>query len=726
MPQRPAHLYIWKELKMAQENRTSELLLEIGTEEVPCAYLDSLKEASNNLCLIVEELLKQALHPDKTVKSYQTPRRMTLHIRGLVPSYSVEELMVGPKKEICYTPDGKPTPALEGFLRRYQGALKEAVEEGGRLVIRRKKRVITREVLKEKIPELIRRLGFPKMMRWDGSDLRFPRPIRWLLCVYDGQVLRFRIGDLEAGGKTYGLGPGRKEKRITRPTDYFAFLKKEGILLEACQVKGEGDRKRFIRGQLEKQLKKLGGSAAKMNGVLLDEVTNLVECPTLFSGQLNRAYLTLPKEILLAGMSKYQRLFSVEDDKGRLLSYFIACANGRFSSLTKVKRNYEQVLNARLEDAGFFYAEDTQTSFAAKRESLKLLIYHQKLGTMYDKSERMKKMASRFAKLLRFDEKELTRACELAKNDLVTEMVKEFPSLQGIVGSYYAKRSGESEGVCRAIREQYLPKGEILDELPESPLGCAVSFLEKLDHLIGCFYAGESPTGSSDPYGLRRAANAIFKIALGQAWRFSLTEMIEANSELLEKSLTAQRDRRGKLLNFLKDRLKAILKEEGFREDLIEAVVADVDDPVQMREKLVSLKQMMETQQEHFLAAFKVVERTHNILKPIQPKEKERMGDVRPDLFQDEIEKRLWTIYNKDRDSITRLIGERAWGKATQRYGEVFFDILHQFFEKVLVNAEDEAVRINRLAMMKEINELYTGPVADLSKLMMTADPNIR
>ena len=711
---------------MAQKNSTSELLLEIGTEEIPSAYLGSLKEASNNLGLLAEELLRQALHPGEAIKSYQTPRRMVLHIRGLVLSYSVEEVMLGPKKEICYAPDGKPTPALEGFLKRHQGTLKEVAVEEGRLVIRRKKRVITREALKGKLPELIRRLGFPKMMRWDGGELRFPRPIRSLLCLYDGQVLRFRVGNLEAGGTTCGSGPDKKEKRIARISDYFSFLKREGILLETCAAGEEGERSGFIRSQVARLVRKLGGFPERMNEALLVEVTNLVERPTVFFGRLSETYLRLPKEILVASLSKYQRLFSVEKKTGELLPYFIACANGRFASLTKIKRNYEQVLNARLEDAGFFYAEDTKTPLAAKRDQLKLLVYHQRLGTMYDKSERMRWMASRFAKRLRFDEKELDRACELAKNDLVTEMVKEFPSLQGSVGSYYAKRSDESEAISQAIREQYLPKGDLLDELPKSPLGCAVSFLEKLDHLVGCFYAGESPTGSRDPYGLRRAANAIFKIVLNQTWQFSLTEMIQTNSGLLEKSLTTRQDRGERLLGFLKDRLKAIFREEGFREDLIEAVVADVDDSVRMREKLVSLRRMMETQKEHFLAAFKVVERTHNILKPVQSKEKEKMEGVRPDLFQDEIEKRLWAIYNKDRDSITRLIGERAWEKATRRYGEVFFDILHQFFEKVLVNVEDEGVRRNRLAMMKEINELYTEPVADLSKLMMAADPNIR
>ncbi len=715
------------------KDKTAELLLEIGTEEVPYAYLDSLGGGGNNLGLLAEGYLEKALHQIREIACYQTPRRMVLHIQGLLPSYPIEEMAVGPKREICYSPDGKPTPALEGFLRRHQGTLKQLTEEEGRVVLRTTKRVVTREALKKALPELIRALSFPKMMRWDESDLRFPRPVRWLLCLYDGEVLRFRLGNLEAKGTTFGLGPDRKEKRITQVKDYFSFLKREGILLETCVVGQEGDRKRFVRQQLEKQLKKLGGSPAKINGSLLKEVTNLVERPMLFSGRLDRSTLKLPKEILIASLSKYQRLFSVEDEKGNLLPYFIACVNGNFSSLAKVRKNYEHVLTARLADATFFYEEDTREPLSSKRGPLKLLVYHQRLGTMYDKSERMKQMASHFADRLGVDGAGLVRACELSKNDLVTEMVKEFPSLQGVVGSYYITHSGESEEVAQAIREQYLPKGSIFDEflpkekrpqesLPESALGCALSVIEKLDHVVGCFYAGESPTGSSDPYGLKRGANALFKILFAKRWSISLEEMIEANTALLDRSLTAQKDRREKLSTFLKERLKGLFKEEGFREDLIDAVVEGWYHPVQIKGKLISLKQMMETQQGHFLSAFKVVERTHNILKPIPLKEREAMGGVRADLFQDDIEKRLWAIYNRDRDSIQKLIGEGAWAKATQRYGEVFFDILHQFFEKVLVNAEDQEVRRNRLAMMKEINELYTSPVADLSKLIMSSD----
>ena len=711
---------------MGQKNSTSELLLEIGTEEIPWTTLELLR-GEQSLASLAKEALDREGFQYGPICGYQTPRRIVLHIQALSPFVHKNEVIIGPKKEICYDSQGKPTQVLEGFLRSKQSTAKgEVGEENGRIVIKRNAAIPTRAYLKEKLPDLSRFLRFPKMMRWDQNDFTFPRPVRWILCLYGGKPISLRIARLKAGAKTYGLGPALKQKTVKNFKEYRIFLEREGILLEECLVGKEGERKQKIHRELEKRLKGLGGSPQRISRPLLDEVANLVERPVLFTGKFSPSYLKLPKEILIACMSKYQRLFSVENDEGQLLPYFIACANGRFASLTKIRRNYEQVLNARLEDADFFYAQDTKTPLAAKRDQLKLLIYHQRLGTMYEKSERMKKVASRFAALLHFDEKELMRTCELAKNDLVTEMVKEFPSLQGIVGSTYAGRSGESEAISQAIREQYLPKGDVLDELPESALGCAVSFLEKLDHLVGCFYAGESPTGSSDPYGLRRAANAIFKIALSQMWQFSLTEMIEVNSELLEKSLTTQRDRRERLLSFLKDRLKAIFKEEGFREDLIGAVVADVDDPVQMREKLVSLRQMMKTQKEYFLAAFKVVERTHNILKPIQPKEKERMGDVRPELFQDEIEKRLWTIYNKDRDSITKLIGERAWDKATRRYGEVFFEILHQFFEKVLVNAEDEAVRQNRLAMMKGINELYTRPVADLSKLMMNVEQKER
>jgi len=721
-------------------SKQTELLLEIGTEEIPWTYLELLR-SEESLVNLVKAALDQEGFQYGGISGYQTPRRIVLHIQDLSPYAQKNEVIIGPKKEICYDSDGKPTPTLEGFLKSKQETIKRVGEENGRIVIRKHIVIPARDYLKGQLPGLIRFLNFPKMMRWNedrwerdrGEFVRFPRPIRWLLCLYNGEILPLELGSLRADRKTYGSRPNRTPKRIRRFEDYLAFLKKEGILLEECTLNGEGDRKRFIRSRLKSKLQKLGGFSERLNETLLNEVTNLVEKPVLFSGHFDKKYLKLPKEVLIASMSKYQRLFSVEDRKGELLPCFVACANGS-PSIAKVKKNYEHVLNARLEDADFFFGKDTKRPFPQHREKLKLLIYHQKLGTMYDKSERMKKLAAHLVQTLPFEAQSLLRSCELAKNDLVTEMVKEFPSLQGIVGSYYARRSGEVAEVALAIREQYLPKSDISQEFlpaenrvpdvfPKSPLGNALSFVEKLDHVVGCFYGGESPTGSSDPYGLRRAANALFKIILSQRWKFSLEEMIKVNSELLDRSLTVQEDRTAKLSTFLRERLKGIFKEEGFREDLIEAVVADIDHAVDMHEKLSALKEMMKRHPGDFLAAFKVVERTHNILKPIQLHERERIGEVKEDLFQEEVEKSLWKIYNDEKRPIQKLIEQSAWTQASAHYGRAFAETLHQFFEKVLVNVEDQDIRRNRLAMMKEINGLYTQSIADLSKLIMGQGP---
>ena len=717
---------------MKQNVRTCELLLEIGTEEIPSSYL-SLLGTTSNLSELTKGVLREALFDAAEatkVESFQTPCRIVVSVKDLPPFFEKQEEIFGPRKEMCYASSGGPTPTLEGFLRSKQATLEELAEEGGRVVIRRRKKEMTREALKQALPRLVRLLVFPKMMRWENGDFRFPRPVRWLVCLYDGKILPVMLGNLKADCKTYGIRPLRTPKKVRRFEDYVVFLRKEKILLEAC-ADGEGERKRYIRRQLKSQLQKWGGFQESLNEALLEEITNLVEKPVLFSGHFDKKFLKLPKEILVASLSKYQRLFSVESRKGELLPCFVACANGS-PSVTKVRKNYEHVLNARLEDANFFFEEDTKEPFPQKREKLKLLIYHRQLGTMYDKSERMKQLAIHFSKALHLDAKTLLRACELSKNDLVTEMVKEFPSLQGIVGSYYAKISGEAEEVARAIREHYLPKGDIFQEFlskeakstelfPESFLGSALSFLDKLDHLVGCFYAGESPTGSSDPFGLRRAANALFWIALHQKWNFSLEEMIRLNFNLLGSDNASP-----KLHGFLQERLRTQFREKGYRADLVEAVVTAMDRPVQMNEKLSALKEMMARQPDDFLAAFKVVERTHNILKPMEPKEREGMGDVQPGLFQDEIEKSLWNIYNTNKESIKRLIGESAWAEVTAQYGGFFSEKLHQFFEKVLVNVEDSNVRRNRLAMMKEINELYTKPVADLSRLMMNVDQTNR
>lgn len=696
---------------MKQKGKQGEFLLEIGTEELPSPFLDYLKNIFE-LTQFTKTLLAEILQETAVVENYQTPRRIIYYIRGLRNFFEKEERISGPRKGVCYGPDGKPTKALEGFLKRYKATVNEVVEENGRIIIRRKVRKLTRHYLKEKVPLLIS-VGFLKRMRWDESPLSFPRPIRWILCLYNDQILNFSQGRLQAGRETHGLGFHSTQKSIRNSGEYFKFLKKEGILLEICSPEKEGQRKLYIREQLKRQLAKIHGSPDKINESLLGEVANLVEKPVLFSGHFDKKYLNLPKEILGASMSKYQRIFSVENRSGELLPYFVACANGS-PSLARVRKNYEQVLNARLEDADFFFEEDTQEDFSRKREKLRLLVYHQKLGTMYDKSERMRQMAECFSQRLGVREKELLRSCELAKNDLVTEMVKEFPSLQGVVGYYYARRGGEGEEVALAIREQYL-------DLPKSPLGSALAFLERLDHLVGCFCAGETPTGSSDPYALRRAGSALFQILLHQGWSFPLEEMVEENRRLFV-NVPSSPETSKRLLRFLLERLKAIFREKGYREDLIEAVVQKVDEGTEAQQKLSSLKGMMEGEPDHFWAAFKVVERTHNILRPLPTQERQTIGPVKPDLFEDEIEKTLWKVYNNEKDPIVHLIGKGAWDQATLRYGRSFVDILHQFFEKVLVNVEDREIRRNRLAMMREINELYTKSVADLSKLMIQGE----
>ncbi len=700
---------------MKQKVKTTECIFEIGTEEIPSSYLDLLRDPFRGLDARAKGLLKEILSVNSVVESFQTPRRIVLYLSGLAPSYEKNEEFFGPKKEICYQNDGKPTRALEGFLKRYQATIREIGEEGGRVVIRRKKVVRTSDALKEALPELVRQLAFPKVMRWNEGDLRFPRPIRWILCLYNGKILGFGLGgSLKTGAKTWGLRVTGKQKAVKSWKEYEAFLKKEGILLERC-LPEEGERKRSLRLQIQKHLKKLS-AGEELNEALLSEVANLVEKPVLFVGHFDRRYLVLPKEILVASLSKYQRVFSVENKKRELLPHFVACANGS-PVVSKIRENYEHVLNARLEDAIFFYETDTREAFMQKRGKLKLLVYHQKLGTMYDKSERMTKLAKRFAVLLPCDEKILIRACELSKNDLVTEMVKEFPSLQGVVGYYYAKKSGEKEDVALAIREQYLT-----ERLPETSLGAILSFIEKLDHVVGCFYAGESPTGSSDPYGLKRAANAIFHLILSNQWKFSLNDMIDANSNLLDKLLIEQKDRGEKLRRFLTDRIKGIFKEEGYRDDLVEAVMTDIDHPVESHQKLAALKGMMERDSDAFLDAFKVVERTHNILKPLKPSERGELGAVDAALFQTEVEKNLWNIYNSERQPIQKSIEANDWTGASARYGRAFAQTLHQFFDKVMVNAQDSETRRNRLAMMKEINELYTRSIADLSKLLINLE----
>lgn len=704
--------------------KASDLLLEIGTEELPAAYLPKLIE---QLADEARELFREdcLLFKDSDVESFGTPRRLVLIVRQLCTQQSVVTGHIwGPLKAVCYDAANKPTPALLGFLRSH-GATEKDIEfvpseKGERVRLEKKhKRQPAIKVLAESLPRLIQRLHTPKMMRWDETGVRFARPIRWLLVLYGSKLLNVCLipngtetkKSLKSTPFTFVGGPKRPRRIVVKSVEnYFQLLKRAGVLLD------QKARRAAIERQVSNDANRAGGEPAReaASHGLWEEVTSLVEQPWALTASFDPKYLTLPREVLLASMSKHQRVFAVERH-GKLLPKCVAILEGKPGKPAMVKSVIERILNARLSDALLFWNEDRRQPLSTIADRLSGVTFHEKLGSMKDKADRLHRLTTILESVWQLSPEQLQqlrRACELAKIDLVTAMVKEFPTLQGIMGKHYAKASGESNEVAEAIEEHYLP---ISERLPKTLVGSALSILDKYDTLVAYFGAKILPTGDQDPYGLRRAAQGIVEVAwavhrslpfhpfrevfTSQGW-FKTMDMGEACDQvqryLLERLYTFSWSNPLPSV----DCINAVL--ESSRDDLV-----DVMDRIAMLARLKTDPALTK--------AAKVVERTHNILKGATFNHRQ----VDSTKFQDPLEKKLGELYFQQKDKILWLIGKHDYAKATQHFGDVFFDPIHEFFAKVMVNVPDEALRQNRLALMKAIKTLYTERVADLSKLTL-------
>ena len=694
------------------------MLLEIGTEELPAAYLPSLIE---QLGRETEALLTAQHLVFATVQSYGTPRRLVLHVTGLagVQRKPAEEVR-GPSKKAAYDEQGTPTKALLGFVASQGGTPAQArivSNEKGEYVYLTKPETTTptAALLPQLLPQLIQRLRAPKTMRWDASGVRFARPIRWLLALYGTKPVAATVGVLKSAPKTRtGLPLRMRTHAVTSIPQYFQILKRQGILLD------HASRRAFIEQAVAKIASQAGGRPAPemVQHGLLDEVTFLVEQPTTLIGTFDPKYLSLPREVLLASMAKHQRVFAIEQ-QGRLLPQCIAILEGAPGKPALVRQVVERILNARLADSLLFWKNDhARLPLEKLAEQLSGVTFHEKLGSMADKSARLQALADPLAEAWGLNQEEraqLRRAALLAKADLVTTMVKEFPTLQGIVGKHYAKDSGAAQAVADAIEEHYLPAA---GKSPKTLLGNALAILDKYDTLTGYYGAGIEPTGDQDPFGLRRAAQGIVEAAwnarrplplraLGEA-RLKLPPFAGAPAEASEKSLR-------RVTEYLLERLFTFTWPGGSQPsaDCIQAVLGsrNRDDLVDVMERIQHLAKLQ--RQPGLLKAAKVIERTGNILKGAKAPD----GQVDAATLKEPLEQQLWELFRARHQEVADLTARREYAKATLVFGEVFYAPLHEFFDRVLVNDPDEAIRRNRLALMKAIHSLYTERIADLSKL---------
>ncbi|MDP3919789.1 MAG: glycine--tRNA ligase subunit beta [Candidatus Omnitrophota bacterium] len=694
------------------------LLVEIGTEELPLASLDVVY--ADLVPLLRNKLAENRLsHGEILLEA--TPRRIAFFVEALTAKQESRMLEIaGPSHDKAYGADGRPTQALEGFLKSKKAVLKDVriVEKPkGKFVMVRKKETgkPAASVLRGLIPEILSSLSFPKWMRWDSSGVRFPRPVRWLLCLLDKQPVPFQFGSLKAGAVTYGhrfLAPKAIKIRQADWKEYRAALKKAHVVLKL------NGRESLIR-------KDLSGRFGQRNpdDELVHMTAQLVEEPFLIQGGFLKTYLELPAEVLASCMKKNQKIFACRERGSRLSNKFVAVMNGRRKGLPRIISEYENVLEARLRDARYFYDADTQAPLESKLQSLEQITYLGKLGTMLDKTKRLEQLAGLFAAFLGRNDirDDLVRAARLSKIDLMTQMVYEFPDLQGVMGREYAVEGGDKESVAGALGTQYLPKnlGQDYSELSReiSPLGAMFGILDRVDLLVGAFGIGLEPSGSQDPFALRRAAGSVVKLVRAFGFHFSLGELVDAAAAQYGNSIENDTVKvKTKLIQFLKERaiFEVQAKPGTRRYEIFEAVLrSSFDDMADVFDRFQHLSRVYEEDVDAFIRTAKVVERTSNILKGIGAK----LEPINPELFQNPLEGELFRLLEAKSGEIEESLKRRDYALATVLFGNVFYNPIHDFFDQVMVNVEDTAVRSNRQALMKRINNLYAGSLADLSVL---------
>jgi glycyl-tRNA synthetase beta chain len=682
-----------------------DLFLEIGCEEIPAGFIPKAMAD-------MEQLMKRELESARLeygeIVTLGTPRRLVLAVKGVSGRQPDAELTaMGPAKSVAFDAQGNPTRAAQGFARGQGVEVSELtlmMTEKGEYLAAKKSEIgrETSELLTEMLPRLMNAIPFKKSMRWADLDVRFARPIHWIVALFDGIVVPFSFGNIESGSASRGH---RFMANASFPVRDFAHY------LEECErhfvIPDPARRKEIIRREIARVAKQAHGNVLPDEG-LLEQVSFLVEYPSAVHGTFSPDFLVVPREVLITSMREHQRYFSLVDDQGKLLPGFITINNTLTEDPEVVVKGNERVLRARLSDARFFFDEDRKVTLSSRVEALKSIVYQAKLGTSYEKMERFRELAKRLAGQLNpAVSDQVYRAATLCKADLVTGMVGEFPEVQGIMGREYAIHDGEELAVANAIAEHYLPT-QAGGELPASDIGAFVSLADKMDTICGCFSVGLIPTGSADPYALRRSALGVINIVLDKGYREPLGAFIGASLDLLAAKCNRPREEvqrdvleffRGRFVNLMADR---------FPSDVVEAVVSvSFDDLVEAAAKIAALAEFRNRDDFGPLAvAFK---RVGNIVKEGVD------TPVLAELFEDAAEAALQSSLQQVAAEVEKALGRGDYLAALTEIATLK-PAVDLFFEKVMVMAEDERVRGNRLALLTGIARLF-GRLADFSRL---------
>lgn len=676
-------------------------LMEIGLEEIPAHVVTP---SAAQLVEKTEKFLKDQRMDFDEIQTYSTPRRLTVKVTGLADKQpDIQEEAKGPAKKIAYDKDGNWSKAAQGFARG-QGVSVDDIffkELKGTEYVYVKKFIegkAAAEVM-QGMRDVAMDLKFPTMMRWGTNDFQYVRPIRWIVAMLDDQVIPFKILNIESGNVSQGHRFLGKPVELKSADDYVEALRSEKVIVDAAE------RKSMIRGQINELAKKNNWKIV-IDEDLLEEVNNLVEYPTVFAGSFGEKYLSVPDQVLITSMKDHQRFFYVTDQNGKLLPNFVSVRNGNTEYLENVVQGNEKVLTARLEDAKFFYEEDQKQSIADYVERLKKVMFHDKIGTIYEKMARVRLLAAQIGKFVGLNDQELAdldRAAQIYKFDLVTGMVGEFAELQGVMGEIYARLQGENDDVAVAIREEYMPISAE-GELPSTKVGAVLSIADKIDSIQAFFAAGMIPSGSNDPYALRRQALGIVRIALARNWKLSVPMMLKFVENAMDERPDLYKnimpgDEQKDMQQFIIDRLAQIMNgDKQLRHDILDTVVANPENAfVDIQEAAKILGKHLED--DDFKETIEALTRVGRMAKKAPNFEDDAI--LKTELFENESEKKLAEAVKKVATAFEQADLEEKFSQLAS-----LKDPITDYFDSTMIMAKNEDVKQNRLLQLKQIADL--------------------
>lgn len=687
-----------------------DLLFEIGLEEVPARFIRTAVEQLEERMV---KWLAQSRISHGQVHAYATPRRLAVLVEGVAEKQEdIEEEVKGPSRKIAQDASGAWSKAALGFARS-QGVDPEQFTfqelNGVEYIYATKSSlgVETSNILSEALLSILSSMTFPKNMRWGAHEFKFVRPIRWLIALFGTDVIDLEITGVKSGNVTRGHRFLGEEAVVAEPSAYLDVLRSQSVI--ACV----DERKDIIVEQIKALAEEKQWRIAVKDD-LLEEVLFLVETPTVLFGTFDPAFLEIPQDVLITSMREHQRYFPVLNDQDQLLPFFVTVRNGNATSLDVIAKGNEKVLRARLSDAKFFYEEDQKLHIKTALLKLENIVFHEELGSIADKVRRTRRIADALSSALQISQEDadaVSRAAEICKFDLVTQMVYEFPELQGVMGEDYARRAGEKEEVAKAVFQHYQPRFAG-DDTPNSIVGSLVSIADKMDTIIGCFSIGIIPTGSQDPYALRRQAQGIVQIMLAQKLPISLSELLnialDVHESLRKMKLSADEVRTA-IIEFFGLRVKKLLS-ENLRYDVVDAVItADFDDIASVVSRGEALMDAVSNQTD-----FKTTVESFNRVSNLGGKAEQYV--INEALLQEQGEKELYKAWQSVLDGYHSALVQRDGQKALQWLGQMR-NAITDFFDSVMVMAEDEQVRNNRLALLAAIDKDLKG-FADFTKLV--------